>query len=519
MLPLSLPRMIGTGLSDLRAPRRHGEFLIHPPLDAVRTLLEQSRERLGGSLLGRPLADLRRQARNETLATAREYLTASGEPVPNCLSGPWFVGGHQPELFHPGVWFKNFVLQRLARQHGGVPLNLVVDNDVAKAASLRVPAERRVVSVPFDTAMDVPFEERRVHDETLFRSLPERLAPLTKDWPFRPWVNEVWSAMPAEPLLGERIVRARRTLERSMGCSPLETPLSAVCKTTAFAWFACAVLGELPRFVADYNAAIHAYREKHDLKSANHPAPDLARRGEIVESPFWVWRSSEPRRQRLFAARDAAGVTLLAGTTPLTRLDGTPEQWAAAWPSLERQGLKVRTRALTTTLFTRLLLADLFVHGIGGGKYDEVTDDIARRFFDIEPPPYLVATATLLLPFARDRETPSSRAIARHERDLWYNPQRHIVEPRSPECVAAIARKAAALAMPETSHEERVARFRHLLDATAALRPFVSTALERARSMRREVEERERQDAIEASRDYAFCLYPEEMLRRFLTPS
>lgn len=506
------------GLEDLKAPRQHGATLIHPPLDAADDLLALARERLaGGSLLGRPLPDLRRQAREETLAAARDYLTSAGEPVPDFPGGPWFLGGHQPELFHPGVWFKNFLLQRLARQHGGTPLNLVVDNDVAKVASLRVPAGHRVVSVPFDQTIDAPFEERPVHDEALFRSLPERLAPLTKDWPFRPWVNDVWSAMPAVPLLGERIVRARRTLERSMGCSPLEAPLSAVCRTSAFAWFACAVIGQLPRFVDDYNAAVHAYRKKHDLRSVHHPAPDLTRRDDALETPFWVWHANEPRRRRLFAARDAGGVTLLAGTKPLTRLDGGPEQWAAAWPSLERQGLKVRTRALTTTLFTRLVLADLFVHGIGGGKYDEVTDDILRRHFDREPPPYLVATATLLLPFPREQETSRSRTFASYERDLWYNPQRHIVEPTSPECVRALQRKSAALAMPQTTHVERVARFHQLLEATAELRPFVAVALDRARRLRQECEERERQDAIAAARDYSFCLYPEGMIRGFFS--
>ena len=48
----------------------------------------------------------------------------------------WLVAGHQPELFHPGVWFKNFALHRLAHQHGALPINLVVDTDTAKPATL-----------------------------------------------------------------------------------------------------------------------------------------------------------------------------------------------------------------------------------------------------------------------------------------------------------------------------------------------------------------------------------------------
>ena len=50
------------------------------------------------------------------------------------------VTGHQPELFHPGVWVKNFALQGLARADGATALNLVVDYDTVKATVLRVPA-------------------------------------------------------------------------------------------------------------------------------------------------------------------------------------------------------------------------------------------------------------------------------------------------------------------------------------------------------------------------------------------
>jgi hypothetical protein len=121
MLPVYLPR--------LKAPRNHGELLAYPPLDRVGDLLRDNREKSApGSLLGRPLADLRDLARREVLNAARDYLTAGGESVPDYSSSAWLVGGHQPELFHPGVWVKNFVLGSLARRHGATPLNLVVDS-------------------------------------------------------------------------------------------------------------------------------------------------------------------------------------------------------------------------------------------------------------------------------------------------------------------------------------------------------------------------------------------------------
>ena len=52
-----------------------------------------------------------------------------------------------------------------------------------------------------------------------------------------------------------------------------------------------------------------------------------------------------------------------------------------AFLDLGKQGFKIRSRALTNTLYARLFLGDLFIHGIGGGKYDEVTDAIIRRYY------------------------------------------------------------------------------------------------------------------------------------------
>ena len=79
-----------------------------------------------------------------------------------------------------------------------------------------------------------------------------------------------------------------------------------------------------------------------------------------------------------------------------------------------------------TTLFARLLLGDLFVHGIGGAKYDQVTDLLIARFFGLEPPGYLTVTATLRLPIAHEEPTlDDRRLIDSRLRELAYHPERH----------------------------------------------------------------------------------------------
>ena len=76
---------------------------------------------------------------------------------------PLVVTGHQPELFHPGVWVKNFAAAAIAQAQGGVGLNLIVDNDIPKSTSIRVP--RGAETAPFgihrvefdDWAGEIPY--------------------------------------------------------------------------------------------------------------------------------------------------------------------------------------------------------------------------------------------------------------------------------------------------------------------------------------------------------------------------
>jgi hypothetical protein len=196
------------------------------------------------------------------------------------------------------------------------------------------------------------------------------------------------------------------------------------------------------------------------------------------------------------------------------------EQWAtvsardpaAAWAELARRGLKVRSRALTNTLYARLFLCDLFVHGIGGGKYDELTDELIRRFYEFEPPDYLVLSATRLLPLPSAPVTSEGcRRLARALRDLHWNPQRHAAEGD------AAVKKREWIARAPTDAAGRAERFRVLRELTAELRKPLGEKERRLRSEREACGQALEANAVLRRRDYAFCLFPEAALRPFCT--
>jgi hypothetical protein len=189
-----------------------------------------------------------------------------------------------------------------------------------------------------------------------------------------------------------------------------------------------------------------------------------------------------------------------------------------AFLDLGRQGFKVRSRALTNTMYARLFLCDLFVHGIGGGKYDEVTDAIIRRYYGAEPPGYLVLSATLLLPLPPYAVNPDDcRRLKREARDLYYNPQRHLDgEPRSrPDVAALVARKQVLVAEEPADRHRRRERFGQIREVSARLRAPVEARLAEVRRRLADCGAEVRANAILRRRDYPFVLYPESVLRPF----
>jgi hypothetical protein len=416
-------------------------------------------------------------------------------------------------LFHPGVWFKNFALHQLARKHGAFPINLVVDTDAAKPALLHAPANGRIARVAYDrTTADMPYEERVVIEEATFADLPRQMASITKDWGFEPMLPMFWAEVMRQAsrtrLLGERFAAARRAIERRWGCVQHEVPMSLVCQTEAFAWFARAILEDLPKFHERYNQTVHEYRIKHGIHSHSHPVPDLAQDGDWLETPFWAWQRGQSRRGRLFVQPTPTAWNLRVGNDAwpsLPRHDSV-----AAWRSLEARGYKIRSRALTTTLFARLFVADVFLHGIGGGIYDELTDALIERCFAISAPGFMVLSATLLLPLPHYPDAPQRvRELHQQWRDLVYKPE-NFVEPS--ELTRA---KQEWIARPSATHIERVERYRRIRELNAQMLPEVWARKQAVEAEHREQTRRAEYGAVAGRRDYAFCLYPEQMLREF----
>jgi hypothetical protein len=520
----------------LRAPPEDGGTLIEPPPPEAGALLAHNidlRRAARCEVAGRTLADLAGQARAELLDAAREA-TAQYRDVPAPPpDGPLLLAGHQPQLFHAGVWFKNFVLGGLATAQRGTGVNLVIDSDSLRTPSLRVPGgsvqEPTAHAIPFDApGPEIPFEERTILDRPLFDSFAgrasEQLRPLVTD----PLLQEFWPVARRRSRetdnLGACLAQSRHVLEGMWGLSTLELPQSRVCQLPAFQWFAAHLLVELPRLHDVYNRSLWEYRRVHRVRSRNHPAPDLAAEDDWLEAPFWIWTQEDPRRRRLFVRREPGRLLLSnRGRVEIELPAGDAARTAAALAELPAQRIKLRTRALITTLWARLALGDVFLHGIGGAKYDQLTDLILQRFFHVPPPAFLTVTATLRLPIPRPRVNDNDlRQVQSELRELEFHPERWL-DRHSGEVPAADRQrvdelrrvKAHWIAAPQTRDNARQ-RCREIRTANQQLAAWTQRLRSAVLARRETLERQWRAEAILASREYAFCLFPARTLRNFL---
>jgi hypothetical protein len=461
--------------------------------------------------------------------------TIPGISIPGGNShGPFFITGHQPQLQHPGVWVKNVAVSNLARHHDGVGINFIVDNDLAGPSMIRVPAgpsdDPRFIEIPFDQPQATqPWEERHLADRSLFSSFAERIAAALTPWNIAPVLAEMWPDAMAMAACCSRIAdclsACRIAQERRWGLGNLELPISRLCGTEAFLSFTAHLCRDAARFRDAHNAAVHDYRQRYRVRNSRHPVPDLETRGALIEAPFWYWEAGATDRNRLFVRLENDRMELFAGDHFLFH-SASIEDDVPALMRLQKQG-RLRPRALSTTLFARLALADLFIHGIGGARYDEITDRLIASFFQCPVPKFFTLTATLRLPLpAFDVDSRDLEQALQQQRDFRFHAETFLdgdradaLRERKTELIE-LARAFREKNLPKSERrrirgERRQWHFelKRVEEELADLAPAQQQrAAERVTQLRAALKANE----VLKSREFAACLFPAEILRKLV---
>lgn len=324
---------------------------------------------------------------------------------------PIVASGHQPVVFHPGILAKNRCLSELIRATDAIGLMICIDTDEGQGGKLRYPfliepgrRELRNASLSSSTTMDNLFMTQRVADCDDLASVSETVTNALFQLGFADAAERVAPVLAQfQRLAGQPISIANTIVRRLWEDQPgyLELPLSRLIELPTIHCFIESLVRNAATLHQAYITTLARYRRDHKIRNKANPFPFLAAEETSLELPFWV-------------------VDTLAGTRDKLYID--PDE-----PTIETEPhIRIVPRGMMITAILRLLVSDLFIHGTGGAKYDQCTDEFIKDFFGTEAPAYVSATKTQYLFEPELAQAAKTKESVAKIRDIQTRFQKHV---------------------------------------------------------------------------------------------
>lgn len=557
-------------------PKNNKEVFVDPEISRIPGMALENKETLQRCRIavnGIPFQTVRDKTREELLRRAVQYTNEirtllrkepykwdfTSRPVEDV---PIIQTGHEPIFYHPGIWVKNHLAHHIAKRVNGIGINMIVDNDACTMGFLYAPIlSENLLHVQKIALVDgkdrVAYEEIVFDDgKELLRFRDEVLAllkknalnadalsgkPMGKGATIQPLYKNTKTVIADMQVAFEGymshvvacrergcvdmvglLTAARVTMEEDFQIKNLEIPVSWVCNTDGFYHFFLHVLHNAVRFARIYNAKLSEYRSIHNIRSKANPLPDLNVGNNVTELPFWVWKQGEERK-RCYLLNEGDLLTITDGThvVAILKKNEAGSENVQKLKALQEDRIKLRPRAITTTMFSRLLFSDVFIHGIGGAKYDTITDEIIREFFGISPPSYVTSSATLFLPLnALERDAGELQRVQHELRDMPHNPERYASEEILNDTGFAnrVEEKKRLLAIIECcSMDEKKAYFNQTKALNKLLLDQIRTEFLNKQNERNALMNGLAYENAVKFREYPVCMFPTEFIRGYYT--
>jgi hypothetical protein len=448
---------------SFKVPQKNKQIFLSPSGDKISSLLEENKKifsQYSFKILNQPFKEVRKKSRKEVVGKALSFSKKFDPDIGEKINPAYqyiIQGGHQPVFFHPGIWIKNIFLNELKKSplpDKCLGLNIILDNDICKDLNFSLPVlsstgNLRLKEINFLSPAltpNLPFEEYPCPSLELItkftRDIICKLKLLESENKnilnnFKIFTQCLKNSSRfcnqnyKKANLGEFLGLARRLYEQEIEPAYLEIPFSQICDSDEFLSFFLEITKNIESFSKIYNNKLDEYRKLFKIRNRAQPSLNLIIKENLIEAPFWIWKEGDQRRkifilgekEKKYLYNDSYGKIFLIEKDSLKSLSSLKA-------FLKEKKLMIRPKALLLTLYNRLFISDLFIHGLGGAKYDLVTDEIIREFFKVEPPHFLVASCTLYLNFKSSPKASDFKisALKKKIRDLEFNPERYINE-------------------------------------------------------------------------------------------
>lgn len=318
------------------------------------------------------------------------------------------MSGHQPVIYHSGISFKVQLLSKFSAACEALAVNISIDSDIGSdGGELRWPAPNKVTrdlllkcrSIAQNSGalyLKQRISEADCVDDVFLEAVSDlRACGFVKEAERVKGVGEIYRR-----LSGVNLVAAHAVVRWIVNpeLRVLELPISSLFMGDngdsgdngcgEFSSLVRDLASDHLRLVNIYNRTLDGYRADHGIENLANPFPNMrygvGNDGSLgSELPLWRIRggSHAGERKALFSAAVESG-----------ELNSLPP------------GEYLATRGSITTLLLRGFCSDLFVHGLGGAKYDRFVDRFAEAYLGVKLPAYVVASRTRVIDGDRLRE-------------------------------------------------------------------------------------------------------------------
>ena len=428
--------------------------------------------------------------------------------------------GHQAWLWHPGILAKDLATHHLATHHLATrqsssqnstetaAVHLVVDHDTHDALQLPVPVcegdtlRRLILSLgpeqpDIPTGMRPPLDAAAVQQQ-LDAAMREHA--LTCDLSS---LRDAWDGLPPCRSLAEQLTVVQHRLRVSLG-APLPVVFTSQLHT----------LDVFRRFVADMLHDARACVGAYNQAAAAHPEAGITPLGvepDRVELPLWLLRPEQPRT-RVYA--DLADSTPLLTDAAGNPLPCPPRDNTAPEPPDTPEAPILAPRALLLTAVVRTHIADLFIHGRGGGTYDRVMEAWLHTWHRPAPRPMAVVSADVFLDF----NVPLASAHDLARAIWWLHHLPHNIDRHADAATLdpdLVSRKHAALAVLRDSEDPhtKAAAFAKLHKLNAQLATTHANLIDSAKANLAATKRALQNHQITTHRDWPAWCHPPEVLK------
>jgi hypothetical protein len=287
------------------------------------------------------------------------------------------MAGHQPVIYHSGLQYKAEMLSRLSRDTGVLAINIVIDTDEGAGGKVLHPIVENGTLVTRSaslTDVDGLFMSQRIADESAVVGTLDAVAEgllslgLHGSMERMTEVAGLYRALAGVPVAIANSIVRWHFVEPSY----LEVPFSQILALPEVRVLLEQWCHDGGRLTTTYNSVLDAHRAERKIKNPANPFPNMKVVGDEVELPMW---SIDP------AAAKRALIVKKLGTTEL--LSSVPFKSGLLAP-----------RGSITTMLLRGYCSDIFIHGLGGAKYDPFVDALAKEYLGVVLPSFVVASKT-----------------------------------------------------------------------------------------------------------------------------